>query len=100
MLLRCFDLSAFFPQFRLDVGKADALIDLLFSASGDRLDTSEDAVLIEFQSLPDRECADGDSVSLRPGKVMEGGAIRMFRYDPEIDMKTGAERYRRPGLTM
>ncbi len=90
---RGLELAPLLAQFRRDPRQAEGLVDARLGVAGDAgvvLD-AEQAVLVQLESLAYRAIAKLDVVRLAAGEVLQRGATRGWRHQPQIGLQALAE---------
>ena len=72
-------------------GQVQRRVDLFLRAAGDLFLAAEDAVLVDLQPSRLGPAAEHDVVLLRAGEVLQGGAERLGRHRPQIDLHAGRQ---------
>ena len=80
-MLACgLDLATVLADLRIDVGKTDGCIDVLFRATGDTFGALEYSVLVDLELLRDGDLPHGDVVGLGTGEVEERRPVGFSGY--------------------
>lgn len=84
--LRGCDLPVVFAQFGADPGQPDGAVDRCLRLAGNALLSSEDAVLVDLQTLGLRKLAQCDVMRLRAGEIHQRRAESIGPHHPQVHL--------------
>src|SRR5262245_8855940 len=95
------DLAPILAQFRRNPREPETSINVFFCGARDPLVVldSEETVLVQFQTEPDRAITERDVVGLRAGEILQRRAAAVRGHEPQIDLNTSAKKHTRLGVS-
>lgn len=94
------DLAPVFAQHGGDERKAQLVIDLFLTLSGNPVLTIKKAIFVELPAFPDGPFSQGDVVRFRAGEIEHGRSIAHLGHHPQIDTEARLQDHGRPGGTL
>ena len=90
MLFGGFDLAGVLAQFRRNPVELEGVVDVFFGLAGDPffvIDSAQ-AIFVQRESHLQRPLAEGDTVALGAGEILQSGSVGIWRQGADVDLQS------------